>query len=86
MMIFRLIILILFLPILAMILKRVGKNFQSKPLPLKPGKTVRDPVCGTFLDPASPFVLSEIREPSGKVYFCSSQCQGRYHRLHEKHS
>jgi YHS domain-containing protein len=37
---------------------------------------VRDPVCGTFLPPASALMLTER---SGAVhYFCSETCRGRF--------
>ncbi|MCL5259862.1 MAG: hypothetical protein M1532_04470 [Nitrospirae bacterium] len=87
MMIIRLFLLILFIPILAFVLRRIGKTFQVRPIPSEPLKTVRDPICQTFLDPSSPLVLSETEENSnGRVYFCSVQCQSKYHLLHEKPS
>jgi hypothetical protein len=87
MMVVRLFLLILFIPILVIVLRRIGRNFQVRPsFPSEILKTVRDPVCQTFLDPSSPLVLSEPDESSGRVYFCSAQCQSKYHLLHEKPS
>ncbi len=84
MMVIRLFLLILFIPVLAIVLRRIGKTFRVQPIPSVPLKTVRDPVCQTFLDPSSPLVLSETANtPSGRVYFCSVQCQSEYHRLHQ---
>jgi YHS domain-containing protein len=47
----------------------------SSGVPAKAVPMVRDPVCGTFVVPASAVSLSE---PGGLVYFCSDRCRDQY--------
>ena len=78
----------LLLFILAMLLARAIRGLLANaigaagerrrpPIPSRGVQMVRDPVCGTFLPPASALTVTE----RGKVhYFCSETCRDKHAR------
>lgn len=52
-----------------------NQSSRSKPETANPTNTVRDPVCGMYMDPRV-----AIRHPgkSGDLFFCSENCRNRY--------
>jgi len=48
----------------------------SKPAEAQPGSTVKDPVCGMYMDPRLAIRLQRNQE--GDLYFCSEECRRRY--------
>jgi YHS domain-containing protein len=41
-----------------------------------PGNTVKDPVCGMYMDPRLAIKLQD--RAGGDLYFCSEECRRRY--------
>ena len=79
MILLRIVLFLFFLPVVFLALRRIGTVATRPKSPSAPVSTVRDPVCGIFLDPHSPSVLVEIlnRTP---IHFCSSECRDKYLR------
>jgi len=48
----------------------------SDPGEARPGSTVKDPVCGMYMDPRLAIRLQRPQE--GDLYFCSEECRRRY--------
>jgi len=48
----------------------------SNPGEPQPGSTVKDPVCGMYMDPRLAIRLR--RQQEGDLYFCSEECRRRY--------
>jgi YHS domain-containing protein len=52
-----------------------GRPKNGSPTPPATRRMERDPICGTFVLPASALSLADGR---GHVYFCSTVCRDRY--------
>jgi uncharacterized protein len=52
--------------------KQAGTNYGPKTVT---GKTVKDPVCGMYMDPKLALPLEAGRET---YYFCSEDCKNKY--------
>ena len=48
---------------------------QARPKEPVSGNTVKDPVCGMYLDPR---LAIRVPGKDGDVYFCSEECRRRY--------
>ena len=48
----------------------------SNPGGTRPASTVKDPVCGMYMDPRLAIRLQRNQE--GDLYFCSEECRRRY--------
>jgi YHS domain-containing protein len=48
----------------------------SNPGEAPPGNTVKDPVCGMYMDPRLAIRLQ--RHGEGDLFFCSEECRRRY--------
>lgn len=77
MILLRILLLLFFLPFVFLALRRIG-TVVVRPAKQSPVSTVRDPVCGVFLDPHSPTVLVETSNGHNPVYFCSMECRDKH--------
>ncbi|GAB4245313.1 MAG: hypothetical protein Kow00109_21320 [Acidobacteriota bacterium] len=58
--------------------RRIRQAGGTRPTPRSVGATaVKDPVCGTYVDPQLALVLEEGAE---RRYFCSPECRDTYRR------
>src|SRR5947208_1409050 len=53
-----------------------GSGRRAGGVPQQSVQMARDPVCGTFVLPASALVLAV--PGGGRVYFCSAECRDKY--------
>ncbi|MHB8421618.1 MAG: hypothetical protein ACYC9S_07060 [Leptospirales bacterium] len=83
MMLLRIVLLLFFLPFVFLALRRIG-TAVVRPEKQVPVSTVRDPVCGVFLDPHSPSVLIETSDDHNPVYFCSRECRDKHFHAVQK--
>jgi YHS domain-containing protein len=51
------------------------KSTRSEPEPAAPTNTVKDPVCGMYMDPR---LAIRHQGKTGDLYFCSEDCRDRY--------
>jgi YHS domain-containing protein len=54
---------------------RPEDNQQRQPNAGAKGDTVRDPVCGMYMDPR---VAVRVDEGRGSFYFCSNECKEKF--------
>lgn len=61
--------------VLAFLSGNVAIPPRSRPREPVSGDTVKDPVCGMYLDPR---LAIRVPGKGGDVYFCSEECRRRY--------
>lgn len=61
--------------IIGFFLRKPAKPANSGPEGTAPQDTVKDPVCGMYMDPR---LAIRLTRKEGDVFFCSEECRRRY--------